>query len=426
MIFLSAASLGASVIVTSVKPTDSRDAELWAAEAGRDVRLFKLGVDRLNPLAHEQRRSAGRGDLIERLTDMILLPLRRQQQGGTSSDPYWYSSGAQLVRNLSVIFVLGKVMLSYKLVYDTLLSLPQDEDDIHDPEWQESCPAFAALQAAIARTDLSEWEQSDLDGAARFFLTTIPRMPSRTLMSSVSTLTSSLDPFVRGVIGATLNGDRDTWTPEEVVNTPTVFIMDMPMQTNGPAAATVQRILLSTLQESVLRRTGSMHPVVFMCDEYANYVAPEDAAFMRTARDRVSFMCVAIQSISSLEQALSQARDPKAAAVAILSLPSVRIMCACNDVDTNQHMSRALAQTLQPKVSFGNQEKHGRKENDHGGRSASYTRDFAPDTPEITFLEMKTGSKRCNYEVEAIVSVAGRLWSNSKPSLKVTFYQRRP
>lgn len=267
----------ASLVVTCVKPGDARDAVALATKFGRPARVVSFANDRFNPLAHEQflasEDSTGK---VERLTDQILLPLRRQRREGSGGDPFWAADGARFVRHLVTIFVAAGIPITYKLIYDTLINLPTGEENLDDEAWQRSCPAYGALLRASKRTDLLDWQRDDLDAAAEFLFRTVPNMPERTKQSTVSTLAAALDSCVRGITGHFLNTDSCTWDPAEVVDSPGVVIFDMPVQTAGPAAMTIQRMLLSAVQRAVLRRSNPTHPVMLLCDEYQEIMDPDD------------------------------------------------------------------------------------------------------------------------------------------------------
>jgi len=425
VIALAALQAGASVIFTTVKPSDAERAVALAARCGRDARVVSLGADRFNPVAHAQRKHEGAGEQVERITDMLLLPLRRQRREGASGDPHWAADGARYIRSLVTLFTLARMPISYKLIYDTLLTLPEDEEEIAEERWQRTCPAFEALRIAAARTDLAPWQRDDLDGAARFLLETYPRTPDRTRQSTVSTVTAPLDPYVRGVIGHTVNRDDDTWFPEEIVERPAVTVLDMPIQSAGPAGASVQRMLLNSMQDAVLTREASTHPVLFVCDEFQEFLDPEkDPAFMRTARDRLGCLLVATQCVGNIQTACAQARDPKAAADAVLGLPGVRITCACSDPETLKHVTSL--KTLQPRVSSSTSDQpSGDRQQGRTGRSRSLSLEALPDLREEDVVRLQTGGPSNNYIVEAFSAVSGRAWSNGRFSLKTAWPQVR-
>lgn len=425
----SALSANASLVITCVKPEDAARGLALATRFGRRARIISLVDDRFNPLAHEQ--SIFTNDptgLVERLTDQLLLPLRRQRREGSGGDPFWAADGARFVRHLVTIFVAAGIPLTYKLIYDTLLNLPTCEEDLGDEGWQRSCAAYDALVKAARRTDLLSWQQTDLDAAAGFLFRTAPNMPDRTRQSTVSTLAAALDPFVRGAIGQAINSDASTWDPAEVVDSPGVVIFDMPVQTAGSAAMTVQRMLLSAVQKAVLRRSNPTHPVMLLCDEYQEIMdQDDDPAFMRTARDRLGMMVIATQCVGNIRSARASSSDPRSAAEAILGLPAVKFFGATTDPETMRYASEVFTQTPQARVSLGSNQQQQSKDGDNrDGRSSTISRELQPDLPPHELLRLRRGGPENRFIVEAYCSVSGRIWrGTNRPSIKVAFPQIR-
>lgn len=422
----------ASVVHITVKPDDTDKYRRLAEESGRsDVHVFSID-GRFNPLAYEQSTSTRGHGLIENLTQLALLPLRRQQRHGGSGDAFWKSDAERYVRHLVTIFTLAGTPLSFRLLNECLLNLPEEPEDINSQSWRDSCPAFAALSAA-ERMPLTAAQRGDLENAAEFLLRTAPSMPSRTRASTVATITSALDPFVRGEVGQIINAGTSTWTPDEILTRPGVVILDLPIQTWGEVGATVQRLLLSSIQRAILRRDMSTarHPVALVLDEYQEFLDPkDDPAFMRTARDRRAFCIVATQCVGNIRDACGEARDPQAAAEAILGLPSVKFFGATTDPATLKYASEVFTHTLQPRISFGNsQSTGGAKQPGAGngsGRNTNISRDLQPDVPHHEFVRLRRGGPGNAWQVEVFCSVSGRIWrATRRPSLKVTFGQVR-
>lgn len=422
---------GASIVFTTVKPADGRYWTALAGLAGRPVRLVRVGEDRFNPIAHEQRRSDDGGGQVENIVSLLTLPMKRQRRDGSGGDPFWAGDAARAVRHLTTIYVLAGKPISYRLICDSLLNLPRSVREIRDPAWRARCPAYAALLAAEPLA-VSVVDRADLDAAAEFLLRTAPTMPSRTRASTVATYCSATDPYIHGLIGQTINSDTDTWSPREVVDKPgQVVVFDAPMQRWGEIGSTVQRMFLTSLQREILRRsvTASTHAIVIFADEFQEFLDPEDdPAFMRTARDRRSCMVIATQCVSNIRAACGGAQDSRSAAEAILGLPSVKIFCATADPETLDYIGRVFTHTLQTRVSISTGEGGGsregrRKRGDDGNTTIS--RDLMPDVPAHEIAGLARAPANGPY-VEAFVSVSGRRWkSTGRPSIKVAFPQVR-
>ncbi len=430
---IAAMRAGASLLIPTVKPDDVQRFLRQAERAGRsgDVRVFGIG-DTFNPLAFEQEHNKSAGGRLESLVSLITLPLERQSRMGTGGDPHWKVASADLVRALCVIFDAGGVRISFRLIHETITSLPMSMDDVHDPAWQQSCPAYGALQHAMER-DHTDAEQAQLDMAARHLLRTIPSTPHKTMMSTVQTLSSSLSPLLHGEIGAALSSEVDSWDPTTLIDVPQVTVLDIPVQTWGRAGETLQRLLITATQREIIRRRPDqigVPMIMFSCDEAAQLIdADDDLRFMVTCRDRRAFLVLGIQSLSSLRLALDSASNARVAE-AIFGAPGVKLFGASTDPDTMSAISRIFSVVPTPKYSFGTNKQEGGKDGDSKrpggpGQSFNYHSDLANDVNGSDLLCLKNGGPENNYVCEFFCSVAGRKWNASKKSsIKVAFRQR--
>ncbi|MCB9838995.1 MAG: TraM recognition domain-containing protein [Phycisphaeraceae bacterium] len=425
--------IGASVVLTSFKPDDSERFLRQAASAGRqdDVRVLRVGGFAFNPLAFEQERCQTAGGRLESLVSLITLPLERQRRFGAGGDPHWKVAAADLVRSLCVIYAAAGVKLSFRLIHETITSLPMCEDDVHDPFWQSRCPAYAAIQQAN-RSELPDTEAQQLDMAARHILQTVPATPQKTMMSIVQTLSSSLSPLLYGELGEIINADQDTWSPLSVVESSEVTVIDIPVQGWGPSGAVLQRMILTATQREIIRRRpDQITPpmIVLSCDEFPGICDPEDdLKFLVTCRDRAACMILGIQSLSSLRLALHDATGARAAE-AVMGAPGIKLFGASSDPDTLDAASRVFSVVPTPRISFGSNSQDGPVGDGHRprkpGHSFNYSSSMDPDITGRDLLCLKTGGEHNHFICEFYCSVTGRTWKSSgKSSLKVGIRQR--
>ena len=428
---------GCSVVVSTIKP---QDPEYWAGVARSvgcpNIRVFRPGVDRFNPILYEQQSSSNPAMLAEDLTQQVLLPLRHQRVTGGGSDPFWISASEQHTRRAMSLYLIAGVPTSYRLINDTMLTLPRSREDVTSPDWQRRCPIFPCLIEAQRNAE-SPAERIEIERSADFLLSTVPSTPDNTLGSMIATLTGPLDPFVGGLIGETLNAETHTWTPDEVIDRPGLFMVDTPIQSWGQTGATLQRIVFTAIQRAITRRAaGSMpRPVMLMMDEAQEFLDPDsDPAFMRTARDRLAFVVLATQCVDNIRMACSSARDPNAAAKAILALPSVQFFCQTADPETRRHASEVFGRTRQARVSMsttdpqrasgGDPKSPGREPSRTRGANVSF--DYMDDVAGIQLATLKRGGPTNGWKVEALVAGPNPPWKSSgRPSLLVSLPQYR-
>ena len=420
---------GASIVCTAVKPDDAgRKTRLLRAESSHDdvgIRVLRLGNnDGFNPLDYEAGRAQEPG-LIDRITRLALLPLERQQYGG-GTDPFWMASASKLVRYTVTVLVLARWRISFELLYRVATSLPADMESLEDPRWQLSCPLIEAFDDAFKR-ELTSIERGDLEAAARYFFETVPNIPHKTRSSTVETFTSAIDPLVHGEVGAFINAEQDSWTPDEVVVNRGAVVLDMPVQSSGPAGLIIQRLIVESVQRRVLARRPQelTHPVVIELDEYPSTVrADVDAEYSRTARSRMGTMILGIQSLASLREACRDARDQHAAASTLVGMCGTVFACATTDVETAEWISKLFAKRYKSRVSFGTQDQNDKQNGRRQNRNTQVTREFVHDVPADSISRLRRGGPENNYLVECFVASGSRVWrATGKRSIKIAIPQ---
>lgn len=458
---------GCSIVHVCVKPEDGEYWRRVAVECKRNFIDVAFGACRFNPLAWMQACGKGvdAGRLVESLTELVLLPLRREQMasgGGGGGDVFWVMEAKRYLRQVITAFVKAGIPLSFELISETLLNLPMSREEVNDPDWQRRCPAYGALLAAdeCFQGSSDRAARNDLDRAADFLLRQVALIPEKTRASVVATIVSAISPYLTGVVGETLTGECDklnpapvgvpdsepgAFRPSVVVEEPSVVILDMPLQQWGASGAIVQRFILSAVQDAVLRRasiSGARHPVVIVMDECQEFVDPEkDAAFMRTARDRNGCMILATQCTPNLINACSATRDPKAAAQTLLVLPSVKLFGATMDPETLQFIKAVFTEIPKQRYSLSTPGDSGGGAGGSGGAGgqngprffggrspgATVSTEMAADVPPMEMVRLKRGGPEHGFSVEMYCAVTGRVWKASgKTSLKVVIPQCPP
>ncbi len=423
---------GFSLVLTTAKPGDAPRYERLAHYAGCGDRLttFRIGVDRFNPLLYTQRAYAGDPGLVERLLELVVTPMRRAQ--GQGGERFWISYATTALRAIVEVAVITGAPLSFDWVLRSLTNLPANPSEAREPASLDRSPALRALRDASAG-GMSPRDARTLRDAADTLLHRIPGTPARTRAGIDVTATTGLDGLVHGVIADTIEVTEHTWSPDDCIARPRCVVLDAAPQEYGPAALTLQRLLITMMQQAIYRRdlATASHPIGLVMDEAQLLIDPEvdtDAEFMQTARDRNSFLCLASQGLGNIRHAARDARDPAAAAEIILNLPAIKIFTNTTDEATASWMCKTFAEIVQPRISFGTSDREDPK---HGkghrpGRSMTVAFEHMPDSRCSDVASLKRGGPANDFVVEALVSIAGRRFGPRKrASLKVAFNQMR-
>lgn len=428
---LSLMTMSCGLLLTSVKPDDAAKAARLAGLASRsDVRVFRLGHTRFNPLLHEQQSGSQSAGHIERLVDLAMAPLR-QQQARHNSDPFWISQSVNVCRSILTLLVHSDINLSFRLINQTIMSLPETSTDADDARWRARSPLIQAIQVLASRS-LSPRIERDAEQAARHLLVDFPAMPANTRGSIQASATTAFGPLLTGEVSQTLNAETNTWVPELVSERNGITIMDCSVLAFGTAAAMVQRLAVDALQNAISRRDvgPTTRPTFMLIDEYASIGdAERDAKFMAVSRSQLAGTIIAAQNVGGLKLTAQAARDPQAAAEMLMATPAVKIFAASSDPETVRFASRLFAQTEQIRASFGSgRDESGGVSPKHAGarqnQSINISRDFQDDVRAIDLLSLKRGGPQNKYRAEALIAVSGRIWrSSGRPSIKVSLPQ---
>lgn len=426
--------LGCGLLATAVKQEDAERVRRLASRSGRrDVRVFTLGVDTFNPLLHEQVHGARFGGHTERLVELAMEPLRRE--GNSRADPLWTDLSGQLIRACVILFTAAEFALSFRLLNEAIHSIPRDHGEARDPGWQDRSPLFRAARS-IDLDELGEQAADDVRQALECLFVEFPGMPEKTLGSVITTATSGFGPLLYGEVGRAVNADTNTIDPLTVTRDSGVVILDCPVLLHGEAAATVQRLFVTSAQQELLRRrvTPETPLAIILIDEFPSFGdAERDGRFMSVCRSSRASMVLVAQDVGGVRRTARGARNPKAVSDTVLGLPVCKIFASTSDPETHRYAEAVFTQTPQTKVSHG-------LSRDEGGRptgknqpapgkasqNASFTRELRVDTAAHELRSLKRGGPENGFRMEAIIGVGGRTWSNGRPSLRVTFDQIFP
>ena len=417
--------------------SDEKDMWLeYAKMTGRekDIKIFGEGGKwKFNPLDYEMnRKSEGAGqtmNIVNIFTNIIQMGSRISGSGGGSGDdPFWEMALKRCITAMVDLLKLAGEEITIANMAKLLQEAPEGEnylytyadfattDDKEKQEefegWQESSFCIKCIAAADDR-ELSGMELRMFEVAISYFLKDFPTLAEKTRTSIVEYFLSFANPFRSGLLAEYL-AQETTIYPEET-HQGTIIILDFPVKKYLEVGIYAQSIFKLLWEQSTERRDVDKHPLpVFMwVDESQYFINEYDMLFQTTARSSKACTVFLTQNISNYYATIG-GKHPKERVNSLLGNLSTKIFHANNDYVTNEWAANTIGKTFQSKtsVSVGK----------YDSTSISEALHYQIEPQEFTVL--KSGAEENHFEVEAIITVTGKKWSNSKNFMKIFFNQK--
>ena len=150
-------------------------------------------------------------------------------------------------------------------------------------------------------------------------------------------------------------------------------------------------------------------------DEAQYFLNEHDARFQTTARSSRACTVLITQNISNYYAAIGGA-NPKDKVNSLLGNLATKIFHGNNDSVTNNWAAETIGKTFRTSTSTSTN-----TESLSGNTTMSESLHYQIEPQQFTIL--KGGGVENHCKVEAIVTVAGKLWSNGKNFIKTEFDQ---
>jgi|EndMetStandDraft_7_1072992.scaffolds.fasta_scaffold02356_4 type IV secretory system conjugative DNA transfer VirD4/TraG family protein len=406
------------------------EAETWrelGARTGRLNSMLFFGSDpqwKLNFLSYEAAREGG--GLTENIVNLFIrvAEVIDQKNGMTASQEYWQRAMKQLVRNAIDLLLIARGNVSLLEIVQIINSAPQSETQTTDKTWQDKSPCYTYLLEAEKVTLGDPSKQNAFQITGNFWLSEFPQLAPQTRSSIVSTFTTLADALLRDPF-RNLFCTETTFVPEMILKG-AICIVDLDIKRFGEVGQYAQVLLKYLVQQAVERRAdlgrADARPIFIWADECQNFTVSYDQIFQTTARSSRCATVYITQNIPNLYAELGGESAGKSRVDSLLGNLVTKILCQQGDPVTNQWASDMVGKTKQLLVNYGNSQSSGfgsPSQNTSSGLSEAV--DY--DCPSRNFQLLATGGSRYNFRVEAVIYGGGRLWSNHKTWMKVTFNQ---
>lgn len=341
---------GMGGIVCCAKPDEaSRWVRLAKANGrGGDVIVFDhTGSQRFNFLDYAQVTFASGGfetnlvQLLARVAEAARAQSRQASDNGENA--FFKDAATQLVANALPLLsaVYGTIRL--KQLYQFVTSAPINREQAGDPAWQMNsfCAHTLARAAHLAENGDMRAERA-FEEHADYWLYEFSALGDRTRGSIVTTLTSSLYPFLSGKLQELFCTDT-TFAPAEFTREGAIIILALPTRSFGPAGAVAQQIvkLLWQMALEAERTSERTRPVFCWADEAQFFMNSHDTEHLSVCRQSRVANVFITQDLPTYYVQLGD----ESAAKALVAKFQTRIFHANTDMETNRYAAEIVGKT---------------------------------------------------------------------------------
>lgn len=419
------------------------ETELWkeyAKRTGRQKDLIIFGASsdyQFNPLEYEMNREgegAGETDNIVALFTSIIKMGNRLggNGGGGGDDPFWdmalqrcmkaavdllkLSKQEITVSNISRVIREAPTGENYFFDYNRLMELAEESDEAHAElnKWAKQSYTIYCLVWAQSN-ELSERDLKAYHVVSSYFLSDFSTLAEKTRSSITEYFYAFATPFRSGLLAEFFSESSSKNILPEVTFKGKIIVLDFPVKKYLQIGIYAQSIYKRMWQQAVERRDTKRNPIpVFMwVDEAQYFLNEEDMMFQTTARSSKACTVMLSQNISNYYATIG-GKNPKERVNSLLGNLATKIFHANNDHVTNEWAANTIGKTFQIKTtsSMGKNE------------SVSVTEALHYQVEPQEFTVLKSGAELNNYDVESVVTVTGKKWSNGKNYIKGVFNQK--
>lgn len=393
-----------------------------AKAAGREGDVIRVAPGQpwvFSPVQHEIDSPGGSvssaGQFLQDLVDYA-------SRGGSrrSSQPFFpMEAGRQLhMAMVGLHAAFGKVDVAQ--LYQFTADLPRSAEEYDSEKWRAGF-CFQTMLRALQRVG----EDPDFALAADFvrdWARLAPETSSSVLAHSQQVLSRLMNGDVRRLVTG-----ESTVTPEDVLRHGKVIIVDTPYLKYREPGQLIQVIWKLALQRAALRRDvrENPRPVALVADE-AQQVCVQRADNLTAAVAR-SHRLISINLTQSLDlvQTVLGSREET---LAFVSNMATKFIYSNSDPFTNDWASALCGRTRHLMMSGGLPAEPYSIVDGFLGRApqsgVSFSEQVHPDVlPAYFASRMRKGGVENGRIVDAICVQGGRVWSNNKPFLPVSFRQ---
>jgi len=300
--------------------------------------------------------------------------------------------------------------------YIELTSQASNNDEAHRELSRWASQSFTIFCLTWAEEkELKGRDKKAFDVVANFFLNDFATLAEKTRSSITEYFYAFASPFMSGLLSEYFAEDTSSEILPEVTFEGKIILLDFPVKKYLQIGVYAQSIYKRMWQQAVERRDVERYPLpVFMwVDESQYFLNEEDMMFQTTARGSKACTVMISQNISNYYATIG-GKNPTQRVNSLLGNLSTKIFHTNNDYVTNEWAANTIGKTFQAKTSSS--------VGKYDSVTVSESLQYQVEPQEFTLL--LTGGDSNEFDVEAIVTVAGKTWSNGKNFIKAVFNQK--
>lgn len=441
-------------LVLCAKTDEAQLWETYCRETGRENDLIIFGKGSVhkegfyngqeivfNPIDYEMKRPGEGAAETQNITNIFMniyrMGNRIASEGDLKEERYWDTALKRCLNRTIELLKLAKEDLSYRNMVKVISSAQDVKakyvDDIINSVKEgmkiESVPSsenFCQRCLALASLNVDEATAGNetinsLNLVDAYFINAFPAMGDKTRSVVTESFMGLAEPFMSGMLYRHFSGATNIF-PEWTYEQNKVIVLDFSIKEYLDAGIIAQCVFKLLFQQAIERRNVIKYPtpVFLWCDEAHYFINPYDQIFLTTARSSRTATVYLSQNISNYLAVIGSGSDAKARVDSLMGNLSTKIFHANSDAETNEYASRLIgneitllsgAGTSHPQFSINNTE------------TQNISSQYLPQIQPREFTVLKTGGSQNNYEVQAVITLAGRKWNSGKNYIKNMFKQ---
>lgn len=437
------------------------EANLWreyCRETGREKDLIIFGKGAVhasgkhageeivfNPIDYEMKRPGDGAGETQNITNIFMniyrMGNRIAGEGDAKEERFWDMalkrclnrtieliklSGEDLTYKNMVKIITSCVDLTEEMVLEVVKKLRrgesvEDSEDEDDNDGNYCLNTLAKAYMNILGEDDDSPKLNAFDMVFPYFTQTFNSMGERTRSTITESFMGLAEPFLSGLLYRHFSGVTNL-KPELTYEEQKIIVLDFPVKEYLEAGIIGQCVFKLLFQQVIERRNTKVYPtpIFLWADEAQYFINPYDQIFLTTARSSRAVTVFLSQNISNYLAVMGSGQDAKSKVDSLMGNLSTKIFHANSDAETNEYASRLIGQAITYMTNKGTSSAFMSM---NFQVSEGMTSQYLPQIQPREFTVLRSGGKLNDYEVDSIIMVSGKLWSNNTNYFRASFNQ---